>query len=231
MGRLIVLFRGRSLFVGAAVLAVLFTLLTVLVLRADLQPTSWDISITHEMQEFPEVPVGMVLVAVSWPGFSPWNFVLAGVVIGFMLWRRWFVEAGFTALASLGGLLAELVKNVVDRPRPTPDFARIYQTLTTFSFPSGHTAGYTVLFGFIFYLAFTELAKENVWRWVLLVVCGLMIVLVGPSRVYMGQHWASDAIAGYALGFGYLLLVIAAHRGYLARNKKAEPAVEVSAAR
>lgn len=218
MSRLIVLLRGRALFVAAAALALIFTLLTALVLRADLQPTSWDIYITSAIQELPRPVVGDVLIAVSAPGFAPWNYVMPAVVLVFMLAMRWFVQAAFTALSSAGGLLAELVKNMVDRPRPTPDLASIYQPLQTFSFPSGHVTGYTVLFGFVFYLAFTHLPRKSPFRWLLMSICVFFTALVAPSRIYMGQHWASDTLAGYALGFAYLLLVIAAHQAYLSRK-------------
>lgn len=226
MSRLIVLLRGRALFVGAALLTVIFTILTGLVLRADLQPTGWDVYITHEIQEFPSAGVGDLLVLVSLVGFWPWNFVLPLLAVGVMLGLRWFVQAGFTMLSSAGGLLAEVVKNMVDRPRPTPEFANIYAPLTTFSFPSGHVTGYTVLFGFVFYLAFTSLPRTMVWRWVVMVVCVAMVVMVGPSRIYMGQHWASDVLAGYALGFAYLLLVIAAHQWWVAREKAGSETID-----
>ncbi len=219
MARIIALLRGHILLVVAATLALIFTLLTALVLRADLQPTPWDLSITHEVQEFPAVPVGDVLVAVSLPGFWPWNLFMSSLIILFMVGMRWFMQAIFTVIASAGGILAEVVKNLVDRPRPTPDLAHIYAPLGTYSFPSGHVTGYTVLFGFIFYLAYTQLPRHSLAQRGVMVVCGLMIVLVGPSRVYMGQHWASDALGGYALGFSYLLLVIAAYQAYLARPK------------
>jgi membrane-associated phospholipid phosphatase len=212
------LVRGQVLLVSAAVLALVFTLLTVLVLRADLQPTSWDIGITHEIQELPAVPVGYVLEWVSKPGFQPWNYIIPTMIILFMVLMRWYREAFFTAMAGAGGFLAEIVKNMVDRPRPTPEFARITEQLQTYSFPSGHVTTYTVLFGYLFYLAFVSLPKKSVWRWIIMVVCGALIVLVGPSRVYMGQHWASDAIAGYALGFGYLFIVISVHRWWVART-------------
>ena len=53
-----------------------------------------------------------------------------------------------------------------------------------------------------------------------LIVLGLAILLVGPSRVYMGQHWASDALAGYTLGFAYLLVTITVYRWWLQRHPK-----------
>jgi membrane-associated phospholipid phosphatase len=218
-GSLIALARGRLLLVAVLLLAVIFSLLTLIVVRDNLLPTPWDIGVTHEIQEIPLVPFGQVLVWVSTPGFSPWNFLIPAVVILFMLFQRWITEAWFIAFATAGGLLAELVKVVIDRPRPTPEFATIYAPLSSYSFPSGHVTGYTMLYGFIFYLAYTLLPRRSVARWIILVVCGLLVALVGVSRVYMGQHWASDAMAGYALGFAYLLLLIEVYRLVLKRRE------------
>jgi undecaprenyl-diphosphatase len=219
-GSIIALARGRLPIVAVLLLAVIFTLVTMIVVRVDLLPTPWDIGITHEIQEFPFVPVGQVLVWISVPGFTPWNVLIPAVIILFMLWQRWRIEALFTAIATGGGVLAELVKVIIDRPRPTPEFVRVYAELSSYSFPSGHVTGYTMLYGFIFYLAYTLLPRRSVARWVILVVCGVLVALVGVSRVYMGQHWASDALGGYALGFAYLLLVIEVYRLVLDRRAK-----------
>lgn len=213
------LIRGRLPLVAVVLLAVLFLLLTALVLRADLKPTLWDAVITDGLQELPRFPVGDVLEAVSWPGFRWQNWIIPGLVITFMFWRGWRTEAVFTALAALGGFTADIVKNIIDRPRPPADLA--VAVLDTYSFPSGHVTSYAVFYGFLFYLGYTLLSRKSLLRWASLLVCGALVVLVGPSRVYMGQHWASDAIAGYALGFGYLLLVIELYRFWLKRHPKA----------
>jgi undecaprenyl-diphosphatase len=221
-GSFLALVRGQLLLVGIVLFAVLFVLLTALILSTDLKPTEWDIGITHEMQEFPRFPIGEVLVWVSWPGFRDpiyQNWLIPAAIVAFMLWRRWFTEAVFTIFAALGGLTADLVKNIINRPRPPADLA--VKVLDTYSFPSGHVTGYVVLYGFVFYLAFTLLPRRSILRWIILIVCGALIVLVGPSRVYMGQHWASDTLAGYALGFIYLLAVIQVYRFWLSRHPKA----------
>lgn len=196
-------------------LTLMFLMLTGLVLRADLQPTALDRFLTHEIQEFPYMPVGMLMEAVSWIGFVPVNWLIATTVFLFMLLRRWYTVALFTGIAALGGLTADIVKNIVDRPRPTPDLARVTTILDTFSFPSGHVTSYVTFLGFLFYLSYTTIPRRFPLRLPLLVVLGLLIVLVGPSRVYMGQHWASDALAGYALGFSYLLAVIQLYRTWM----------------
>lgn len=213
----VALLRGNVVLLAIAFLTGLFVFLTALILRVGLQPTTWDVYITREVQELPDI-VGEGLVAVSVPGFSPWNFILPIAIVLIFLFYRWFTEAAFLGMAAAGGFTSEIVKNIVDRPRPTPDLARIARELHTFSFPSGHVTGYVTLFGFLFYLAYTLLPRRHPLRWIVLILCALAIVLVGPSRVYMGQHWASDALAGYALGFAYLLLVIQIHRFWLKRQ-------------
>ncbi|HEX8599060.1 MAG TPA: phosphatase PAP2 family protein [Chloroflexia bacterium] len=211
------LLRGRAVLAFVAVLVVLFGVVMGLVLRADLQPTWWDIVVTHEIQQLPD-PVGAVLVRVSDPGFAPWNWLAPIATVLVMLAFRWRVEAMFLAVSAAGGLTAELVKQLVHRPRPVPEFADISFVLHTYSFPSGHVTGYVTFLGFAFYLAFTLLPRNNPLRWAVLIICGLLIVLVGPSRVYMGQHWASDALAGYFIGFAWLLLSIELHRVWLRRR-------------
>jgi len=161
------------------------------------------------------MPVGMLMEAVSWIGFAPRNLLIALSVLVIMLLRRWYTVALFTGISALGGLTADIVKHLVARPRPTPDLARVTTILDTYSFPSGHVTSYVTFFGFLFYLSYTTMPRRSPLRLPLLVIFGLMVVLVGPSRVYMGQHWASDTLAGYALGFAYLLAVIQFYRTWM----------------
>jgi undecaprenyl-diphosphatase len=87
----------------------------------------------------------------------------------------------------------------------------VLATLTDSSFPSGHVMFYTGFYGFIIFLAYT-LMKPSIRRTLLVVVFGLLVLLIGVSRVYVGEHWASDALGAYLLGTLTLVAIIQLYR-------------------
>jgi undecaprenyl-diphosphatase len=66
---------------------------------------------------------------------------------------------------------------------------------------------YIVFFGFIGFLAYS-LLKPSLTRSLLLLFFGSLIALVGISRVYLGEHWASDVLGSYLLGSVTLVAII-----------------------
>ncbi len=210
------LIRGRALVAFAFAMLALFGLITAMVLF--LSPLTLDVPITREVQEITWSPAGTLLEAVSWIGFSPQNFIWPVIVIvGVALLFRRLVEAVFLALATVAESACNLVKLLVHRTRPTADLVHVIGDIKTYSFPSGHVCQYVLFFGFSFYLAFT-LMKHGPLRTALLVLCGALVLLVGPSRIWMGQHWASDVLGSYTLGLGLLLMIIWGYRGWEARR-------------
>lgn len=208
--------RGRALVGLGAAWLVIFALLTGFVLFLD--PLALDVPITRELQEIDFQPFGDLMRWASWPGFSPQNFiwpVLVIVVVGVLLKRM--AGAAFLALAAVANFATDVVKLLVHRGRPSPDLVHVIGTSNTYSFPSGHVVQYVLFFGFCFYLVFT-LMKRSLLRTLLLALCGALVVLVGPSRVWLGNHWFSDVLGGYTLGTGLLLLIIWGYRGWEARR-------------
>jgi membrane-associated phospholipid phosphatase len=105
-------------------------------------------------------------------------------------------------LAVFGGMLLNpLLKHVFMRERPHLSDPLV--TLTTYSFPSGHTLMATVFYGTLCVLV---VSRAHHWRWRLLAiaVAGLMILLVGFSRIYLGAHYLSDVLAAIAEGLAWL---------------------------
>ena len=77
-------------------------------------------------------------------------------------------------------------------------------TVSGMSFPSGHVMSYIAFWGLIFSFTLILFKGHHWWRTTLLIVSGLCVVLIGPSRIYLGAHWASDVLGAYLLG-GFLL--------------------------
>jgi membrane-associated phospholipid phosphatase len=94
-------------------------------------------------------------------------------------------------------LLNWLLKGLFQRPRP--HFAHPLVVETSYSFPSGHAMESFVVYGMLAYLAVLWLRS---WEARMAAVCGaaLVVVLIGFSRMYLGVHYFSDVVAGYAAG-------------------------------
>jgi undecaprenyl-diphosphatase len=77
---------------------------------------------------------------------------------------------------------------------------------TGFAFPSGHSTESTVTYGALGYLV---AQAQTAWRAkVASVTIGALIAfLVGVSRIYLGVHWPTDVMAGWALGLAWLAIV------------------------
>lgn len=116
--------------------------------------------------------------------------------------RAWDWAVRVLLTVPLGMLFNVLLKNIFQRARPS--FEHPLVTLTTYSFPSGHTAGSTLLYGV---LGAYLLCHCSGWRrvWVVGLAVG-MVVLVGLSRIYLGAHYLSDVAAAIASSIGWLAI-------------------------
>jgi membrane-associated phospholipid phosphatase len=134
---------------------------------------------------------------------------VAGVLAVGLVWRQrrpyWFAALVLSVLG--GGLLNRLLKEAFHRPRPSFDDPVLI--FTGYGFPSGHTMMASVLYGVV---AAYLCAHTSDWRRRLLVVAsaGLLIALVGFSRIYLGAHYLSDVLAAMAEGLAWLSLCLTA---------------------
>jgi membrane-associated phospholipid phosphatase len=110
------------------------------------------------------------------------------------------------ALSVGGGLLLNLLlKQAYARARPHFDDPIL--TLTSYSFPSGHTAGATVFYGVL--AAFLVSRTYQRSTRVAIIACAVLaVVLVGFSRVYLGAHFVSDVTAAAASSAAWLTLCL-----------------------
>ena len=135
---------------------------------------------------------------------TPGVLVLSCLFTWFLVKKKAWDWVLRTALAvPLGMLLNVLLKNIFQRARPS--FEHPLLSLATYSFPSGHTAAATLLYGVVgTYLV----CNYRGWRRLLAVLFAVsMVGLVGLSRMYLGVHYFSDVVAAIASSTGWLAVV------------------------
>lgn len=182
-----------------------FAVLTLLVSSAPLLGV--DVQITRAFQSIDSTLFGGLMYWISWPGYSPQGLIIPGLVV-LLIYRLGFHWEAVTALfaAIFPSLVNVMVKELIGRPRPAVDLVDVVRILDSYSFPSGHVMHYVGFYGFLWFLVFT-LLKHSWLRTFLLVFLGGLVTLVGVSRIYLGQHWASDILGAILLG-GLLLVCI-----------------------
>jgi membrane-associated phospholipid phosphatase len=187
-----------------------FSVLTIIIRETPLLAV--DIQITRALQSFNSPLFAGLMEGVSWLGFMPQSLIVPAVValLIFRLGLHWEAVASLIS-ALLPGLVNLLAKDLIRRPRPTVDLVTVFQVLDSYSFPSGHVMFYIGFLGFLCFLVFT-LLRHSLLRTVLLVLLGSLIVLVGPSRIYLGQHWASDILGASLLGGLTLVFILQFYR-------------------
>ena len=201
--------RARVLTGLAAGCAVVFLVLAFVLRQA--AGSGIDLTVTQWIQQLDHPLFAQAMVAISAPGFAPFNLVILPVVaLGFVVagFRR---EALFLVATAGAGLISGLTKTLVARPRPDGEGVRVLGQLLDFSYPSGHVVGYVSFYGFLFFLTYV-LFKRSLRRTVALAGLGLLVATVGLSRIYLGHHWLSDVLGGYALGTAYLVILVRLYR-------------------
>ncbi len=166
---------------------------------------SIDIGITQEFQENPASWLKNLMLAVS--DLGAWYTLTALIVLAILIF--WVVglrlEAVFIGgLSLVNFILNTLLKTLVNRARPTANLVTILQGSSGQSFPSGHVMSYLAFWGLLFSFGIILFREMRWWRALLLVIAGGLVALVGLSRIYLGDHWASDVLGAYLIG-GVLL--------------------------
>jgi membrane-associated phospholipid phosphatase len=125
---------------------------------------------------------------------------LVAVVI---FWRRRErIDAAFVALAALGAQVLSTGMKLGFR-RDRPFFPDPLATESTFSFPSGHALVSLAVYGSIA-LVLARRLSSHIERALLLGATALLVIAIGFSRLYLGVHFLSDVLAGYAAGAAWL---------------------------
>jgi membrane-associated phospholipid phosphatase len=191
---------GRILIVMYAILFVLFGLLAWWVFYHPV--IAIDVTITREFQENRSPWLQYTMEAISYIGNI--SLLSIGLII-LAIVLLWIVDLRLeavmvVAVSAVSYLLNGLIKYIVGRPRPTPGLVDVIQHASGNSFPSGHVMAYVAFWGLLFSFGIILFKGNHWWRSALLIISGLFVVLVGPSRIYLGDHWATDVLGAYLIG-------------------------------
>lgn len=117
--------------------------------------------------------------------------------------HKWYsIKIPAIALSSLG--LMFLLKGLFDRERPSVPLLFHAKGL---SFPSGHALMSVTFYGLLVYMVFKGV-KNKPLKWSLISLLIILIMIIGMSRVYLRVHYATDVIAGYCIGFLWLVFTV-----------------------
>jgi undecaprenyl-diphosphatase len=155
-------------------------------------------------------PVETLLQVATAPGLSVVRAIVFLPVLAWLVVRRsWWTAAWVLVATALIGPLTTLLKNLVGRPRP--QFAAGGARYTSLSYPSGHSSGIAALVTVALVLAWPLLAPAARRAWLAAGVA--LVLLVGATRLWLGVHYLSDVLGGWALGLGWSLLIALAFGG------------------
>ena len=134
-------------------------------------------------------------------GVTMWAVGLAVAVV-LAVRRQRIVLIGWVAAFAGGGILNWVLKQAIQRPRPP--YATAFIQDASWSFPSGHAMTSLIGYGMLAYVLVTLWVQRRSWQVSMVVAATLLVVTIGFSRLYLGVHYFSDVVGGYAAGVLWL---------------------------
>jgi membrane-associated phospholipid phosphatase len=153
-------------------------------MRSDKLTVFWRF-ITHSGDRYVVIILGIILLLIK------------------SLREKYGVKFAIAALSSTA--LYQIMKYIFQRPRPDLALRLIEQG--GYSFPSGHSMNCLVSYGILIYLLLRYCENRRLAK-LLSFGLGLLIILIGFSRVYVGVHYPTDIIGGWSLGIAVLVAMI-----------------------
>lgn len=132
----------------------------------------------------------------------PANLVLIGYYLLIRKHKWHSIKVPAIALSSLALMVG--LKRLFNRPRP--DIPLLYEA-KGLSFPSGHALMSVTFYGLLIYIVFKTYRQKN-WKWLVISLLILLILIIGFTRIYLRVHYATDVIAGYCVGFLWLVFAL-----------------------
>lgn len=151
---------------------------------------------------------------------SEWTITVLAVtlpVFVFIFRKKQFYRWSLATAANIafGALFNEILKHLFLRARP--DLLQLVK-VSGYSFPSGHSMNSMIFYGFFAYMILINMKHRSYYA--IAGALGLLVLMIGISRIYLGVHFASDVIAGFIAGLAWLILFIRLTDRYVLYNRK-----------
>ena len=151
-------------------------------------------------------PIALVITNIG----SALALVSVAIVLLFVLKNK---KIGICICVNLAliTILNLILKNIVERPRPS-NFQII--SVSGYSFPSGHSMISEAFYGYLIYLIWRYFKNKKL-KYLLMILLGIIVFIIGLSRVYLGVHYMSDVIAGFLISMAYLVVFSSVAKRYI----------------
>jgi undecaprenyl-diphosphatase len=182
------------------------------------EAAAFDAAVRNAVHAWATPGLTFAMLCATQLGSAPFLLVVGALAI----WRLAAAGRKHAALllgvAALGGeALDQILKLCFHRPRPEAFFGLTVPP--TYSFPSGHALTATCFYGVLAALLAARMrpvaAKAGLWA-----LAAALVALIGLSRVYMGVHYPSDVLAGYAAAVVWVAAVRAGYGVWLRRGRR-----------
>lgn len=166
----------------------------------------FNLPVFHLMRSFYTPKGEHIFVVATMLGKSVALFPLLFTVTGWFLLRgKWRAACHWFLVVGAAFFCASFFKNLFEHARPSG----LLNPIDSASFPSGHTLLSLVIFGFLACLVARQLPKEK--RSLPYILVGLLVAVIGFSRLYLGAHWLTDILGSILLGLAILFLGTASY--------------------
>ena len=178
-----------------------------------------DVTISRAVHGFRTSELEPLSQVIFHLGLFPFYHVIALAIAAVLLWRRKPLTALFVSLVIVARGGSFLLKELVERPRPSPEILELTESAPGFSFPSGHVLGAVLLVGILWYLVRESIHERQLrptvdrrLRLSVNIGAASILLLMGLQRVYTGAHWPTDVFAGYLWGGVILYVLVLSYR-------------------
>lgn len=162
---------------------------------------SFDNYCYKEISKFISPNITHFMILISFFGLG--HFLVAFSLILIIAFLKTEKTSFFTSMIIINLFISSIIntsfKYLIHRERP--NIMRLVE-IGGFSFPSGHSMVSMSFYGFLIFLCFKN--YKTGWKYLIIALLSILILLIGLSRIYLGVHYASDVIGGFTLGILWL---------------------------